>query len=252
MIGYLLLSLGGLLFAAMVYRYDMHEPEPWWMLLSAVAAGALAMWGAFALEGVFESLLIDSGPKLRYEPTKAVLAGTIEELGKLAIPILIVLLIRKHFNDPMDGLIYGSMAGLGAALFESAWWQFYVHAHTDTELLTTHGQTAVRLLMHTIWGGTTAYALGFIVIQQPWRAALAKSLGGVVLLHIAWDYLIGFNEKQTVLVRFLAAVFVAISVVWYGLLVAKTNKLSRERHAPKSKQRLAGKLLRAIALRLFR
>lgn len=50
MLSYILLTLGGLLFGAIVYRYDMHEREPWWMLALAVAGGALAMSVAFFLE----------------------------------------------------------------------------------------------------------------------------------------------------------------------------------------------------------
>ena len=73
MFGYLVLTLGGLLLGAMVYRYDMHEREPWWMLVLAVLLGGVGMFIAFELEGLLESLLVDGGPRLDYRVTKSVL-----------------------------------------------------------------------------------------------------------------------------------------------------------------------------------
>lgn len=250
MLSYLVLALGGLLFGAMVYRYDMHEREPWWMLIAAACAGALMMWGAFELELFIQDLADASDQSL----LKAAMAGTFEELAKLAVPMAVLLLIRKHFNDPMDGLVYGSLAGLGAALFEGAWWQWFAPAAEGATTLNTYGPNAMRLLMHTLWGGIVGSALGLIVMKKPWRTTLAQRVGLIMLIHFSWDYFIGFvpPEDQGNWHRLVAALLLGTSVVWYGLLVVQANKWSRSLHAPTSKQRLVGRIVKMLITRRFR
>lgn len=246
-----MLALGGLLFGALVYRYDMHEREPWWMLVAAVFAGALLMAGAFALEGLGLRLAMSSGTGYSHRLLHALLAGTLEELAKLAVPAAVLLLVKRHFNDPMDGLLYGSLAGLGAALFEGAWWEFYQPAQ-DANLVAAHGPNMMRLLMHTIWGGIVGFPLGLVVMKKPWRAALLRTVGLVMGMHIVWDFVIGFADQQTNWHRLVAAIIVGTSIVWYGLLVIRANKWSRSMHAPSSKQKLIGKIVRAVVFRRFK
>lgn len=250
MVSYIVLALGGMLFGAMVFRYDMYEREPWWMLVLAVIAGAGMMWGAFELELLIQNLAGVSDQSL----LKAFLAGTLEELGKLAVPTAVLLLIRKHFNDPMDGLVYGSLAGLGAAIFEGAWWQWFVPQPEDTAAITTHGPNLMRLLMHTLWGGIVGSALGLIVMKRDTRIKLAQRVGGVMLIHFAWDFFIGFTppQEQGNGHRLVAAIVIGGSVVWYGMLVVQANKWSRAMHAPTSKQRLLGKVVRILIARKIR
>ncbi|MBX2852521.1 MAG: PrsW family intramembrane metalloprotease [Phycisphaeraceae bacterium] len=249
MFSYLVLALGGLLFGAMVYRYDMHEREPWWMLVGAAFAGALTMWGAFELELLIQDL---AGASDR-SALKAVLAGTLEELAKLAVPVAVLLLMKKHFNDPMDGLIYGSLAGVGAAVFEGAWWQWFAPPQ-GSSVLAAHGPNAMRLLMHTLWGGVVGSALGLIVMKKPWRQALTRRVALIMLIHFAWDFFLGFlpADEQTGWHRLIAALLVGVSIVWYGLLVVQANKWSRSLHAPTSKQRLVGRVVRMLITRRIR
>jgi RsiW-degrading membrane proteinase PrsW (M82 family) len=246
----LVLALGGLLFGAMVYRYDMHEREPWWMLLGAAFAGALTMWGAFELELLIQDLA-GAGDR---SVLKAALAGTIEELAKLAIPVAVLLLMKKHFNDPMDGLIYGSLAGIGAGVFEGAWWQWFAPAMDGATVVNTHGPNAMRLLMHTLWGGIVGSALGLIVMKKLWRRMLAQRVALIMSIHFAWDQFIGFvpADEQAGWHRLLAALLVGVSIVWYGLLVVQANKWSRSLHAPTSKQRLVGRIVRMLITRKIR
>ena len=248
MFSYVVLTLGGLLFGAMVYRYDMHEREPWWMLVLAALGGALMMWGAFEAELWIQHIL-DAGDT---SWVKALLAGTLEELAKLSVPLAILWLMRRHFNDPMDGLIYGSLAGLGAGVFESAWWQWFVPPPETTDALNLYGPSAMRLLMHTLWGGIVGSALGLIVMQKPWRRILAQRVALVMLIHFLWDAFIGFASEQNNLHRLLAALLITASVTWYGMLVVQANKWSRAMHAPTSKQQLVGKLVRFILTRKLR
>lgn len=253
MLSYLVLALGGLLFGAMVYRYDMHEREPWWMLVAAAVAGAGLMGLAYLVQGLIEPIALQAESDFVPRATMALAAGTTEELAKLAVPVAVLLLIRKHFNDPMDGLVYGSMAGLGAALFEGAWRQWLVDPEAST-VLTTHGPNAIRLLMHTLWGGIVGSALGLFVMKKRWRKTLAQRVGLIMLIHFAWDLLIGFvpTDEQGFGHRLAAALLMGTSIIWYGMLVIQANKWSRSMHAPTSKQRLVGKIVRILITRRLR
>lgn len=260
MLSYILLTLGGLLFGSVVYRYDMHEREPWWLLLTACAAGAVAMAAAFCLEYAVLLAAARSGLPYDYAVLHATLAGVFEESGKFLVPLGILLLLRRHFNDPMDGLIYGCMAGLGAALYESVWFMLNTPAPGSGSsgdgawlpLLHARGQDAVRLLMHTCWGGLGGSALGLIVMKKPWRGELAKTLGGAVLLHLAWDLFVGFVDEQYFIHRLAAALTLGTTVVWFGYLTVRANRWSRQMHAPKSKQKLTSRIIRAVLTRRFK
>ena len=257
MVTYLVLTLGGLLFGAMVYRYDMHEREPWWMLVAAVIAGGITMALAFVLEDFVLRAAVQSDWSYGITTHRfmhAALAGTLEELAKLIVPVLVLLLVRKHFNDPMDGLIYGSLAGLGAALYESGWYLVNDEASRNAALIHRIGTDALRLFMHTIWGGIVGFALGLIVMKKPWRLQLARTVGLVMLIHFAWDFFVGFvkDDQQNNWHRLVATLLLGTSVAWYGLLVVRANKWSRSMHAPQSKQRLVGRIVRALITRRFR
>ena len=252
MFSYVILAMGALVFFATVYRYDMHEREPWWMLLAAAVVGALGVWGAFLLEQAVESAMLDGGASIELTKfTLAAMAGTFEELAKLLAPVLVLLLIRKHFNDPMDGLIYGSLAGLGAAVFEAAWWQLESPSAQAT-VLQEQGANLLRLLMHTVWGGIGGYALGLIVMKKPWRLTLARCVATVMAMHFAWDYWVAFAADQRTWQRLLAAGLLGGSIVWYGVLVMRLNKWSRSLHAPTSKKGLLGKVVKAIVFKRFK
>jgi RsiW-degrading membrane proteinase PrsW (M82 family) len=173
------LALCALGAALLVYRHDLYDREPPWLLLVTVGLGASSM----NLAGFVEArALAWSGFTSR--AGIAALAALVEELAKVTVVVMVALCARKQFNDPLDGLIYGSMAGLGAAVEESV---FYLRA----EPLPAPGLApveAVRLSGHLIMGGIGGFALGMITIgRRAWPFALAAGLGGAIGLHFGWD-----------------------------------------------------------------
>jgi RsiW-degrading membrane proteinase PrsW (M82 family) len=105
------LALCALGAAFIVYRNDLYDREPAWLLALTAGLGGTAMW----LAGLVESWTLDwSG--LTSRPAIAALAAAVEETAKVLVVAAVALSARKAFNDPLDGLIYGSLAGLGMAL----------------------------------------------------------------------------------------------------------------------------------------
>jgi RsiW-degrading membrane proteinase PrsW (M82 family) len=110
---YLTFALCGLGAAALVYRYDLYDREPIPAAALAVGLGAITMALADPLERlIFAYLRTESAAAL------AAVAALVEEGFKLLVVVVFAVFARRVFNDPMDGLIYGSLAGLGAALEE--------------------------------------------------------------------------------------------------------------------------------------
>jgi RsiW-degrading membrane proteinase PrsW (M82 family) len=180
MILYATLALCAASTGVLVYRYDLYDREPWWLLFLCATLGALAMTAA----GRVESSIFRTWPL--GDPATSFLAAGLEELGKLGVVAAIARFDRRDFNDPLDGLIYGSLAGLGAAVEESFG---FLHAAPRSPALLP-GSEVVRIAGHLVMGGIGAFGLGPVRLERP--RARAWLLGGFALavaLHFLWDWM---------------------------------------------------------------
>lgn len=182
----LYVGLGGcaILAVAMVMQYDLHRKEPPATIISAIAGGALAMFLCMVGQDVYVQSHphdFDLGDVWRW----ALMAGGSEETAKLLVVITVAALFRKDFDEPIDGLIYGAMAGLGAAIVESVRVQ-----GAPMQLTSLPREEPIRLLGHLIMGGIGGYGVG-LVRHVSWKLlpiALA-CFASAVVLHITWDVL---------------------------------------------------------------
>jgi len=230
---YLSLAAGAALAAALVYRYDLYDREPWPLLLLAAALGFAAM----PVAGAVESAAISSLRLYSAGPI-ALLAGLVEESGKLLAVACLALAARGHFNDPMDGLTYGSVAGLGMALEEAT--AVLLRMQPPPNLLP--GAELVRILLHLLFGGLGSYGLGALAARERrWPLALAGGLAAAVGLHALWDWIVlwppaaGGPEQTGGAIGLMLAAFGS-----YGALVVRASERSRLAFAPASPARLWG------------
>lgn len=179
---YLSLAACAGLLAVMVVRYDLFDREPWYMLLAATLLGAAGMWCAGIVERWVIEAVTDRGGVIG-NAVLALLVGVTEEMAKFLAVILIFLGARRFFNEPLDGLIYGSFAGLGAAVEESV--------HILLQLERPAGlpaQEPVRLAGHLVMGGIGSFGLGFVVAGRRWAwVHVGLALAGAMALHTLWD-----------------------------------------------------------------
>lgn len=235
MLLYLSLGLCGLAAACLVYRYDMYDREPRGLLALAVVLGIGAMAGA----GFLEEWTL-SGERITREPAIAAAAALEEEALKLLVVGVIALLFRRDFNDPMDGLIYGSMSGLGMALEESSHLLRTAHAAgplpPPTEL--------VRLCGHLVMGGISGFPLGLARVGHPrWPWALAGCALAATGLHFGWDWL-SLSAPSSGELRpgqaALASLLMLAGMGLYGALVDFASHRSHDLFAPGQPDRLWG------------
>lgn len=186
------------------------------------------MWGSGAIEG----WLLPRIPRVTPLHVAAVAAST-EELLKLLVVVVVSLTARREFDDPMDGVVYGSMAGLGAAFEESVFYRDLPSAaHTFVP-----AAELVRLWAHVVLGGVVGFPLGF------WRAAPRRvvpaalcGLGVAVLLHFGWDAVV-LSAHGDVPGPGPTAAGVTLMIgglALYGRLVVVASARSRAHFAPRS------------------
>jgi len=229
--GSVLLCAG--LAALLVYRYDLHDREPWSALLLTAAAGALAMRAAERIE----RLVIARHPD---DLTSAATAALVEELLRLGLVLSISRLFRGTFNDPMDGLVYGSLAGLGMGLDESFALLGLLRERSGSLLPVE----VVRLLGHLVMGGITGFGVGMARVGWPrWGRWMAGTVAASLALHFAWDVVaLGLPpDAGAATVRsLLGASVMLVGMLLYGGLVAVGSDASKQVFAPLSARTIWG------------
>ena len=179
---YISLAFCGLVIGAIVLRYDLHEQEPWYMVALASVLGAGFMWLAGEAQVAMIMAVHESG-RMVSNLLLAVMAGTTEELGKFLVVVTIALASRRYFNEPLDGLLYGSFAGLGAALEESV---SVLRQLPDTAFLPA--QEPVRLAGHLVMGGIGGFGGGLLRARpRGGNLVMVACLAGAMALHTVWD-----------------------------------------------------------------
>ncbi len=231
--------------ALIVYRYDLYEREPWWMLLLALGVGMSLGWAVGYAEDVTLRWVGDAADA---NAVAAAVASSHEELFKLAGVLLIALIFREHFNDPMDGLIYGCMIGLGMGVEESI---FYLRLEGGS--FETTGREAVRLTLHMLFGGIGGFALGMARFRvRLWPLALAACLSAALGLHFFWDLMVGMTSQDAILTTRVQRSCVALmlsTIVIFGLLVVWASRRSRVLFPHNAHRRLSGWPLTLLARR---
>ncbi len=224
--------------AALVYRYDLYEKEPWYMLVLASVLGMCGCWAVGNVED-FALLRLPAGGTTAVQ---AGVAGVFEELLKLTVVLLIAWLVPQHFNDPFDGLIYGAFAGLGFAVAESF---FYLGLQSHASWWMTTGQEMIRLLLHLLLGALTCCGLGlarFRVRRWPWM--FAGWVAASMTVHFLWDYACGLpseSEMGAARQRGIAVVLMLTVTMLFGVMVIQSARRSGDIHAPhQPKKRLWG------------
>jgi len=230
---YVVLGLCTLLAVLLVYRYDLYEREPWYMIVLAIVLGALGMRLVGAIELV-SLVLVDS------YVAAAALAALHEEAARVLMVIAIALVFRSQFNDPMDGIVYGSMVGLGMALEES----FYLLGLLETPDVLLLPVEIVRLFGHLIMAGIAGFGIGLARTRVPgWPSQLVRCLVVAFLLHFLWDWIAletADGVSPTSLQTVASIALILFGMLFYGSLVLVGSKLSKQMFAPESAAMLWG------------
>ncbi|PJJ72568.1 RsiW-degrading membrane proteinase PrsW (M82 family) [Diaminobutyricimonas aerilata] len=176
---------------------DRWEPEPRGALLFAF------LWGAGV--SVLIALLVDSeiqnvlGAVDRDAPAvqlfqSAVQAPIVEEFGKGLGVLLILWFNRRHFDGPVDGIVYAAWVAGGFAFTENIQYFGIAIAESQGSIAGVAGTFAVRGLMspfaHVMFTAMTGLLLGVAARRAGAFGAIGFFVLGLipaVLLHALWN-----------------------------------------------------------------
>ncbi len=177
---------------AAVWLFDRYDREPLALVAAVVLWGAvpapfLAVLAEAMLRGVL-SLAAD-GPRLAMA-TAALAAPLVEESLK-GVAILGVILFSDQFDNPTDGVVYGTAVGLGFAMSENLLYSLGAasvspHHVAQVVLARTLTSAGVHAVTSSLLGG----ALGIAYLSRRWWSRLLAAGGGLLgamVLHGAWN-----------------------------------------------------------------
>ncbi|NND45653.1 MAG: PrsW family intramembrane metalloprotease [Xanthomonadales bacterium] len=191
---------------------DRHLPEPPLHLLVSFLLGAGASFLALYLYqflgwlGLRHDAFLLAETNLLGLFAYAVLAiGVIEEVSKM-VPFLLVILYFREFDEPVDGIIYGSYIALGFAAVENI---DYVRFVPIAEAIARgFAGPVVHMVFASIW----AYYIGRAhLCERPLGPAIAGSLAFTALLHGVYDFLVISMRPQWLVI---AALLIAGGWIW--------------------------------------
>jgi protease PrsW len=180
----------------LVLQLDRYEHEPWQALLAAFLWGALVdtFIAAFfndVIGGIVNSLV---GEQLGNEVTSGVVAPIVEESAKGFALLLLYWLLRSELDNVLDGIVYGSLVGIGFAMTENI--LYFGRTLQANGLVGLGVLFYLRVILggfgHALYTGTTGAGLGFArETTHRWLIPIIIPAAYImaVFQHASWNFL---------------------------------------------------------------
>lgn len=217
-----------------VFFIDRWEPEPKRLLLFAFVWGAIVSISVTLL--IQPYFFLAAGPPPGMDPVTfavTVRAPVVEEFAKSLGLLLLLLLARRHFDGPVDGVVFAFTIAGGFAFTENILYFGRAIAESSdpgTDLARVFFLRGVMSpFAHAIFTGATGLIMG--IAARRWHHGLSV-LGFIVglipamILHSQWNSMGQNFLAQYVLVQ--VPIFVLAIIVVVVLRVAE-NRLTRQR-----------------------
>jgi len=191
---FLLLVLAG------VWWFDRYDREP----LHLVAA--VFFWGAVIAPATSVAVLSHLGEALvATDPSRALLfvgvmggAPVVEEIAK-AIGVLLVVVFTSEFDNPTDGVVYGTAAGLGFAVAENLLYGISAVGsgvyQGSAIVIMVGGRTVLTAGVHAVSSAAFGGFLGHAIMARRRLSGFAWAGVGLlaaISLHAAWNLALHF------------------------------------------------------------
>ena len=182
-------------YGAVILAVDRTDPEPKRLIAFAVGWGALAaVVLAIVLEviaiGVLSATLGPTGGTILGSTVVAPLA---EETTKGLALLILLLFLRNHLDNTLDGIVYGALIGLGFALTENI--GYFAFAYLDGGVGSVGELFVVRSLVnglgHEVYTALTGAAIGWARGRHGrggWRGVMpVLGWSAAVAAHGLWN-----------------------------------------------------------------
>jgi len=206
---------------------DRDHPEPLGMLAVAFGSGAAAL--ALALAGYVG--LDHLGIQTEWDvlataaPGRAIAAalriGAVEESAKL-LPVLLLAVFARSFDELLDGIVYAGCAALGFSAAESA----MMAMQGDLFGWIALGRSLAAPITHALLSAPWGLGLAYAVLPRR-RAALPLGLAVSIAAHGAYDLLLARGDVP----RLFAPAVILVLWVW---VVWAAPRLARQAPFPRA------------------
>lgn len=175
---------------AAVWWFDRYDREPILLVIGVFLWGALAA-PVLAVAGVS---VFGSGLDIGQTALIVFLGPFTEEVAK-AVGVVLVVFFSREFDNPTDGLVYGTAVGLGFAATENLVYAVAGAGRPAIEgtVMLVLVRTVLAAGIHAVASGTFGGFLGFALLsrQRIERAGWA-SVGLIVAvsIHAGWNFML--------------------------------------------------------------
>jgi len=227
-----ILALGvgpGIFWLFYFYSKDRLEPEPKHMVLLSFFLGGLAALPIAIAETVVASVVVAS-----FFFIAVFIAPVVEEIGKY-LTVRWTVYKSSHFDEPMDGIVYGVAGALGFASVENV--IYLISAAVDAETFWT--TAAIRAVLsvpgHALFSALWGYALGWSILIKDTAKRLSILSTGL-LLSILFHGLFNFSVVSGGFLGLLSIVLLILLVfiAWKTVLQRIDHALKHSPHAPEN------------------
>jgi RsiW-degrading membrane proteinase PrsW (M82 family) len=177
----IVIALAPIVFLAwFIYTRDRYEREPRRLIVKTFLLGAILVLPVILAE-VFGSFFIppSNDPLVLFLHFLVVVAFVEESSKYLAVRVSVY--GSREFNEPMDGLVYGAIAGLGFAAPENLMYVLSRGAALGVI------RAVLSVPGHALWGSI----IGYYLARQKLTSRRSSGLAGLsvaVILHTIFDY----------------------------------------------------------------
>jgi len=172
-------------YALILWWFDRYEKEPLGLLIAAF------LWGAIpaVIFSLIAELVLDIPIAHFVDPVAAgvigaaVIAPIAEEVFKGMALLILLLFFRREIDSPLDGIIYGGLAGFGFAAVENIFYFAGAFAASGPSgvLLLTVFRAFIFGLNHAMFTGLTGLGLALTRTSPNWVVKIAAPILGLFL-----------------------------------------------------------------------
>lgn len=182
-------------YSGIVLLLDRYEREPGWVLMGSFLWGALvATIFSFVLNTLFSiGVELTWGIMVADILSAAISAPIVEEASKGAVLFLLFIFLRHEFDNVLDGIVYGSLVGIGFAMTENI--LYFGYSFLEGSLvglgLTVYLRAILGGLGHAAYTATTGAGLGLAAQSNSLPVKIFAPLIGLGLAmfqHFAWNF----------------------------------------------------------------
>ncbi len=209
-------------YVCLVWWLDRYEREPAWLLAMAFLWGAIpAVLIAVLPEVIFDAVLNSAlgSNGIVNALSFGVSPPLFEESAKGIFLIGLLLLFWQEFDDPLDGIVYGSMVGFGFAMTENL--LYYFGAYSDAGL---GGEVVNIVLRSGLFGLNHAFFTSWTGMSLGWARTHAGLFHRLAVPLMGWLAAMFFHSVHNLGAAFAESTacfsfLIALVSDWGGILL---------------------------------